>query len=205
MTNRVMRRAVGGRLLGLALVCSCGSDEATVKDRLMGSWFADLGGQAGVGYLFNKDNTFEYRLGTTSGSLVEVEAYLGDYELRDRATAIPNDDGTYLFLQATTGTCPGAWTGSNVVAFVGDSLRLVNDGGATVLQRSSDKGDSSGIVTFGCFDEDLDFYPSPVRPLDGGPPSCEPGEISACFCSSTLIGEQACDADGNAYGKCDCS
>lgn len=191
--------------MGLALVCGCGSDEATIKDRLIGSWFADLGGQAGVGYLFNEDNTFEYNLGITSGSLVEVEAYLGAYELRDNATAVADDDGTSLFLQATAGTCPGAWTGSHVVSFVNDSLRLVNDGGATVLQRASDGGDTSGIVTFGCFDQDLDFYASPVRPLNGGPPSCEPGIIQACLCSATLSGEQSCTAEGDAFGECDCS
>lgn len=46
--------------------------------------------------------------------------------------------------------------------------------------------------------------------VDGGPVevppwACVPGETQTCDCPDELDGLRVCDAEGNAFGECDCS
>ena len=162
--NRATWNALASAIAGVALSCG-GSDEATVKERLIGDWIADLGNSSGVAYSFGEDDVFEVDLAIVSGSEADVEAYVGDYELRNSETGLADEDGTYLFLQPRSGTCPGEWTDGYFVDFVGQSLRLANEDGATVLQPASEgEVEASGIITFGCFTSE-GFFPSPLRAL----------------------------------------
>jgi hypothetical protein len=152
--------------LGFAL-CGCGSGEPTLKDDLAGSWITS-GDSVAVSYTFIKDGSYQYNLAYLLNSQLEIFVIAGNYELRQSATGVADDNGAYLFLQPRLASCP---VGPSPVGFTvilqGDALLLSGETDVTAYERvpdvdDADDGAAAQPPRYGCFTPD-GFFPYPLQ------------------------------------------
>lgn len=150
-----MRRLLAVACLVLGLGCGGGDEPA---DALQGTWGLDVNASCALASTF-KGNVVEidFVCLLTDGS-IGLEARVGTFTASD----------TTITTAITQATCPPAEVLRSETfsyALDGSELTVVGTDGALVFQRVSDTGGGSGIVAFGCYDADLNFFPMPIRPL----------------------------------------
>lgn len=155
-------------LVTCLVLAGCGAevDEPSPEELLAGKWYLDTPDQFDcvVGLYLGEDGNYERDLicGLKGGG-VGVQATAGTWSL-------PGAD-SYIAMLPTHSSCPGD-VRPRVAAqlryelVTDDHLRLASAEGLVVLERLDEGADPMNFVaTYGCFDEQRFFTPSPVRAL----------------------------------------
>ena len=138
-------------------LCLGGCDDAP-DDPIQGTWAASLTtGDCVLAFSFHDGKFEQDRVCTLADKSIGFEATVGGYTV----------SGTNVTLNQTMSSCPSDAKASRTLAWVqsGTSLRLQTVDFAIVLQKAPDTTTSSGVVTFGCFDDKYTFTSSPYHTL----------------------------------------
>jgi hypothetical protein len=152
-TIPAMRRLWWLVLLALGAV-GCGGGSSSPASRLVGEWIAiDSTGTEAVGVTFESDNTYVAQtLALTSSTSALDEGESGVYA----ATA------SEITFTPRKSSCPGPDPIYSLsYSFSGSSLVVYTPSGGLSLEKNDSPGGGSASITFGCFQSDGSFVPSP--------------------------------------------
>lgn len=157
-----MRYLVG--FLGLALLIGCAGDPTTskpapdIQSPIVGSWVLQLPAAAcALGLRFDPDGHHE--------DIVLCILDDGTSALQ-KSTGTFSVSGTQLLIDYVESTCPGfPRMSAGVFTVRGATLALPTSTGELVYARASGMPSGSGGFTYGCYDSNAQFSPSPLAPL----------------------------------------
>lgn len=143
----------------LVALIGCGDDSKTPQEKLVGgTWvFSNSSGSAGLDLIFNADASYSVQLlELTSTTTANDQVETGVYSASDsKITFTPQKY-----------TCPGPDPIYRVAyTFNGESLALLFADGVIAFERYTGPAATNFTLTFGCFQDDGSFVPSPLAPV----------------------------------------